>query len=72
MESRQLRARLEELGHELPPAPGVSGNYQPWIVDGALFRTSGQVSRDGDRVIEGPRAQCRLTARLHRLCRGFR
>lgn len=54
MNSAKIRARLQELGHELPPPPGASGNYRPWMIDGDLLLTSGQVSRDGDRVIEGP------------------
>lgn len=54
MDSDRIRARLRELGRELPPPPGANGSYRPWMVDADLLVTSGQVSRDGDRVIEGP------------------
>lgn len=49
-----IKTRLMDLGYELPPAPGVNGNYRPWTIDGGLFVTSGQLSRDGSRVITGP------------------
>lgn len=49
-----IETRLMELGHELPPAPAANGNYLPWTMDDGLFVTSGQLSRDGARVIAGP------------------
>jgi len=54
MDSTQLKARLSDLGLELPPSPAAGGNYKPWTIDAGLFMTSGQVSRDGRQVIEGP------------------
>lgn len=48
-----IAKRLRELGYELPPPPTANGNYRLWTMDNGLFVTSGQVSRDGDRVITG-------------------
>jgi len=39
-----IRARLKELGIELPEPMGVAGNYVPAVVTGNLVFVSGQVS----------------------------
>lgn len=39
-----IRARLKELGIELPEPMGVAGNYVPVVVTGNLVFVSGQVS----------------------------
>ncbi len=48
-----IAEKLKMLGYELPPPPAANGNYRPWTIDNGLFMTSGQLSRDGDRVIRG-------------------
>jgi hypothetical protein len=42
-DSRSPEQRLRELGIELPPAPGVAGDYLPYIITGNLLMTSGQL-----------------------------
>lgn len=49
-----IETKLMKLAYELPPPPAANGNYQPWALDEGLFVTSGQLSRDGSRVITGP------------------
>lgn len=49
-----IAQKLRSLGYTLPPTPAPSGNYRAWIIDNGLFVTSGQLSRDLDRVITGP------------------
>ena len=40
---RTPEQRLKDLGIELPPAPGVAGDYLPYIITGNLLMTSGQL-----------------------------
>jgi enamine deaminase RidA (YjgF/YER057c/UK114 family) len=40
---RTPEQRLRDLGIELPPAPGVAGDYLPYIITGNLLMTSGQL-----------------------------
>lgn len=49
-----VHAKITSLGYTLPDLPTATGNYQPWIIDGGVFKTSGQLSRDGDTVLTGP------------------
>jgi enamine deaminase RidA (YjgF/YER057c/UK114 family) len=42
-DDRMPEQRLRELGIELPPAPGVAGDYLPYIITGNLLMTSGQL-----------------------------
>jgi enamine deaminase RidA (YjgF/YER057c/UK114 family) len=42
-DARTPEQRLKDLGIELPPAPGVAGDYLPYIITGNLLMTSGQL-----------------------------
>jgi enamine deaminase RidA (YjgF/YER057c/UK114 family) len=42
-DNRTPEQRLKDLGIELPPAPGVAGDYLPYIITGNLLMTSGQL-----------------------------
>jgi enamine deaminase RidA (YjgF/YER057c/UK114 family) len=42
-DNRTPEQRLKDLGIELPPAPGVAGDYLPWVITGNLLMTSGQL-----------------------------
>jgi enamine deaminase RidA (YjgF/YER057c/UK114 family) len=42
-DNRTPEQRLKDLGIALPPAPGVAGDYLPWIITGNLLITSGQL-----------------------------
>jgi enamine deaminase RidA (YjgF/YER057c/UK114 family) len=42
-DNRTPEQRLKDLGIELPPAPGVAGDYLPWIITGNVLMTSGQL-----------------------------
>jgi hypothetical protein len=42
-DTRLPEQRLRDLGIELPPAPGVAGDYLPYIITGNLLMTSGQL-----------------------------
>jgi enamine deaminase RidA (YjgF/YER057c/UK114 family) len=48
-----IDARLKELGLTLPDAPAPVANYVPWVKSGNLVFVSGQVSREGGKVIAG-------------------
>src|SRR5258705_6637211 len=51
---RMPEQRLKDLGIELPPAPGVAGDYLPWVVTGNLLMTSGQLPWiNGDLKFKG-------------------
>lgn len=39
----EIEARLNELGIELPEAPGAAANYVPYVVTGNLVFVAGQV-----------------------------
>ncbi|MCZ6524843.1 MAG: RidA family protein [Alphaproteobacteria bacterium] len=39
----EIEARLNELGIELPEAPGAAANYVPYVVTGKLVFVAGQV-----------------------------
>lgn len=42
-DTRTPEQRLKDLGIALPPAPGVAGDYLPWVITGNLLMTSGQL-----------------------------
>ena len=42
-DTRTPEQRLKDLGIELPPAPGVAGDYLPYVITGNLLMTSGQL-----------------------------
>jgi enamine deaminase RidA (YjgF/YER057c/UK114 family) len=42
-DGRTPEQRLKALGIELPPAPGVAGDYLPYTITGNLLMTSGQL-----------------------------
>jgi enamine deaminase RidA (YjgF/YER057c/UK114 family) len=42
-DNRTPEQRLKDLGIALPPAPGVAGDYLPYIITGNLLMTSGQL-----------------------------
>ena len=48
------RQRIAELGLELPEPPAPGGMYRPVAVHGSIAQVSGQLSREGNRVITGP------------------
>jgi len=48
------RQRIAELGLELPEPPAPRGTYRPVAVHGSIAQVSGQLSREGNRVITGP------------------
>jgi enamine deaminase RidA (YjgF/YER057c/UK114 family) len=53
-DNRAPEQRLEDLGIELPPAPGAAGDYAPWIITGNLLMTSGQLPWiNGDLKFKG-------------------
>ncbi|SET07009.1 RidA family protein [Oceanicella actignis] len=49
----RIEARLAELGIELPAAPAPAANYVPWVRSGDLVFVSGQIAKEGDRLILG-------------------
>lgn len=49
-----IQQRIAELGLELPQPPAPRGMYRPVAVHGSIAQVSGQLSREGDRVITGP------------------
>jgi len=52
--TRTPEQRLKDLGIELPPAPGVAGDYLPYIITGNLLMTSGQLPWiDGELKFKG-------------------
>lgn len=48
-----IDARIEELGHTLPPAPAPAANYVPWVISGNKIFVSGQVSQANGSFITG-------------------
>lgn len=48
--SAQVRARLGDLGHELPAANPAAYNYQTVTVVGDLAFASGQIAKNGDHL----------------------
>ncbi len=49
----QFEARLAEMGVHLPEAPAPAANYVPHVRVGSTLYVSGQISKDGDRLITG-------------------
>jgi enamine deaminase RidA (YjgF/YER057c/UK114 family) len=48
-----IESRLADLGLSLPESPAPAANYIPGVRVGDLLFVSGQISRDGDRLITG-------------------
>ena len=81
-----IKARLEELGIELPEPQPALANYVPWVITGNLVSISGQVAmadgnprwvgKVGDKVsleeaIEAARAcAVQIIAQLNAACEG--
>ena len=51
--TRTIDSRLAELGITLPDAPVPAANYVPYVRSDALVFVSGQISKQGDRLITG-------------------
>lgn len=45
--------KIASMGLELPSAPAPAANYVPFVISGNTVYVSGQISRDGDRMITG-------------------
>ena len=45
--------RLAEMGVTLPDAPMPAANYVPWVQAGDMLYVSGQIAKDGDRLLTG-------------------
>lgn len=45
--------KLANLGVTLPDAPAPAANYVPYVQVGDMLYVSGQISKDGDRLITG-------------------
>lgn len=45
--------RLAEMGVTLPDAPAPAANYVPYVQVGDILYVSGQISKDGDKLITG-------------------
>lgn len=49
----EIEARLKELGIILPDAPAPAANYVPYVVSGNHLIISGQISKEGDKLLTG-------------------
>ena len=45
--------KLAQMGVTLPEAPLPAANYVPYVVVGNTLHVSGQIAKDGDRLITG-------------------
>ncbi|MEO1138333.1 MAG: RidA family protein [Pseudomonadota bacterium] len=48
-----FETKLAEMGVTLPDAPAPAANYVPYVQVGDIVYVSGQISKDGDRMITG-------------------
>jgi len=48
-----IEDRLAGMGVQLPDAPAPAANYVPYVQVGQTLHVSGQISKDGDRLITG-------------------
>ncbi|RBI76165.1 RidA family protein [Roseovarius sp. TE539] len=48
-----FEGKLAEMGVQLPDAPAPAANYVPYVQVGDTLYVSGQISKDGDRLITG-------------------
>ena len=49
----QFESKLAAMGVSLPEAPAPAANYVPYVQVGATLYVSGQIPKDGDRLITG-------------------
>jgi len=49
----QFESRLAEMGVTLPEAPMPAANYVPYVQVGEMLYVSGQIAKDGDRLLTG-------------------
>lgn len=49
----QFETRLAEMGVTLPEAPMPAANYVPCVQVGEMLYVSGQIAKDGDRLLTG-------------------
>lgn len=49
----QFEKRLAGMGVTLPAAPAPAANYVPWVRAGNMLYVSGQIAKDGDRLLTG-------------------
>ena len=45
--------KLAAMGVTLPDAPMPAANYVPWVQVGDMLYVSGQIAKDGDRLLTG-------------------
>lgn len=49
----QFETKLAEMGVTLPEAPAPAANYVPYVQVGEMLHVSGQIAKDGDRLVTG-------------------
>jgi len=49
----QFETRLAEMGVTLPEAPMPAANYVPYVQVDEMLYVSGQIAKDGDRLLTG-------------------
>lgn len=49
----KFESRLSDMGVRLPDAPAPAANYVPYVQVGETLYVSGQISKNGDRLIIG-------------------
>ncbi len=49
----QFEKTLAAMGVSLPDAPAPAANYVPWVRAGDMLYVSGQIAREGDRLLTG-------------------
>ena len=48
-----FETKLAAMGVTLPDAPMPAANYVPWVQVGDMLYVSGQIAKDGDRLLTG-------------------
>jgi enamine deaminase RidA (YjgF/YER057c/UK114 family) len=49
----QFEKTLATMGVSLPDAPAPAANYVPWVKVGDMLYVSGQIAKEGDRLLTG-------------------